>query len=172
MEERWKDAYKVDELLDFDTKDRFEQEEGYTKADFGLRLVALLIDNFITGILFVPALGLFAYALFEASGNTGAWLPYAFLCLVLPFAFMFLKDSMWEGQSPGKRIMGLQVINEVTNRPCDRTASFVRNFIMFLLNLFSIGWLLGLVLVLSDEEKGKRLGDRVANTMVVEVDRY
>ncbi len=83
---------------------------------------------------------------------------------------------MWQGQSPGKRLIGLQV--RVEGRPGRYRESIIRNtpFVLGYLCLWIpyAGWLLaaailvGEGLLLVGSPQGQRLGDLLASTTVRE----
>lgn len=90
-------------------------------------------------------------------------------------------DSWGSGQSVGKKIMGLGVIDVTTELPCSFLNSFLRNFPLVLMILFASttllwGFLLLFALPLTVLEiyllltldSGVRLGDVLGNTRVVE----
>lgn len=91
-------------------------------------------------------------------GAAGSWKMPGWV--VLPFvALFFLKDG-FRGMSPGKWLLGVQVLDEVTLRPAGFRASCQRNLV-FLLN-----WI-AMIVVLGDVAKGRRWGDRWAGTVVI-----
>ena len=141
------------------------------KADLGKRFVAAIIDA-VAGIVvgFVPIIGGFIAAAY--------WL----LRDGLEFEFM-------DHRSIGKKLMKLRPVT-LDGSPLDMLASAKRNWMFALGGLISIllfipilGWILiipvalasmalgivELVLVITDKE-GRRLGDKIANTKVIEVD--
>lgn len=139
------------------------------KADITKRVVAVIIDGAIAGVLgVIPAIGPFIGGL------------YMLLRDGLDFDFM-------KGRSVGKQLMKLTVVR-LDGQPMDLNTSIMRNWplslglIVSILALIPIlGWLAGiaiglisavlglieLVLVLSDPE-GRRFGDRMAGTVVRE----
>ena len=90
-------------------------------------------------------------------------------------------DGMGNGQSIGKRIFGLRVVESATNVSCSYQESLIRNLpfsLMFLLSIIPLFWgmlmliaiaVLGFeVYLLFNLESGIRLGDVLANTVVTE----
>jgi uncharacterized RDD family membrane protein YckC len=114
-----------------------------------------------------------------------AVLPYP-LGPLLGFSYSLLGDGMgfwkFQGQSVGKKIMGLRVINYVHDRPANFRDSIFRNAPVGVATFFAIipvwGWLiLGLigiplmimeVYLMLSVETGHRLGDVMGDTEVVE----
>ena len=106
------------------------------------RLVAFAIDYFI-------ALGVcFPMVLFD----------YPIYLGVIPILLVMLKDI--SGKSVGKRIIGLEIIHLETGGPVKKGYLFLRN-VTFLLNWFE--------LLVAYVNKGKRIGDALAKTRVVEL---
>ena len=106
------------------------------------------------------------------------WQPAGILAAALLCAF---QDAMGDGQSVGKRIMGLRVVDDRTGQACSYRLSAIRNVPFVLAVVFgAIPWLwLFLLLIaaplmaleffaLLSIESGIRLGDVLGNTLVVE----
>jgi|TARA_B100001971_G_C18086690_1_gene481302 uncharacterized RDD family membrane protein YckC len=86
--------------------------------------------------------------------------------------YNFIKDGLGKGQSWGKKAVGLMVIHLSDKTPCSLSQSLLRNLIMILLGIIPfIGWLIEPIIVLSTKD-GRRLGDRAANTQVVEIKKH
>lgn len=150
--------------------------QPYYKASAGNRFLAILLDSLIFTGLTIPALVVFLFAFFSAYGNKeNLAIALCFVGIVLtliPLAFQMFKDSFGKGQSPGKKAMKLMVIDLDTNMPCTKQKSFLRNVIILLLGLVPvIGSLIEPIMVLATND-GRRLGDRAANTMVIEKSEY
>lgn len=82
------------------------------------------------------------------------------LGLILSAGYFLLSDGLPGGQSLGKRLLDIAVIDEKTRKPCSLGQSVLRNFTAF---LGAIDWLLIF------GKKQKRIGDVVANTCVISV---
>ena len=139
------------------------------KADLGKRAMALIIDVVLVFIVgFVPAIG----------GLVGA-------------AYMLLRDGMdldfMNHRSIGKNVMKLRV-DSLTDAPIDPLTSIKRNwlfafgplaqaaafipiigwlFAILMIPLALLAFLVEVVLVLTDSE-GRRVGDKIADTVVRE----
>lgn len=144
-----------------------------TKAHLGRRFLAYLIDGFILTGLTLPALIVFVIATRSSHGyRNGLVVLFLFLLAVLlyllPLAYCLLKDGVGQGQSLGKRISKIQVVSISDMKACTYGKSAGRNGIMLLLNLIPlVGWLIEPIIVLS-EQHARRLGDKLADTMVVD----
>ncbi|MEK6580320.1 MAG: RDD family protein [Bdellovibrionota bacterium] len=115
----------------------------------------------------------------------GAILPYPLGPLV-GFLYSILADGIHykglEGQSLGKKILGLQVVSTIRKKPASMRESALRNAPVGVATFFAIipvwGWLiLGLigiplmvmeVYLMMTVESGRRLGDVMGDTEVVE----
>ncbi|MDD4118812.1 MAG: RDD family protein [Kiritimatiellae bacterium] len=87
---------------------------------------------------------------------------------LIPLSYNFIKDGLGNGQSWGKKAVGLMVIHLSDKTPCSFGQSFLRNLILVLLGIIPIvGWLIEPIIVLASED-GRRLGDKAANTQVIE----
>src|SRR5688572_30802468 len=123
----------------------------YAKAHVSRRFIAAAIDALLVATLlgFAAALG-------------------SVLLAIAGAAYLLLRDALFvPGQSVGKFLLSLLVISLETGRPCSRTGSIRRN-VMFLvpgLNLVAIPYE---ALAVVRDPQGQRLGDRLAQTQVVE----
>ncbi len=100
-------------------------------------------------------------------GRTGFGVYLVLLFLVV-WAYPVLFEVLWDGQTPGKRALGLRVV-AADGAPVGWLASFLRN-LMRTVDMLPFGYAFGLVSGLVDRW-GRRLGDVVARTMVVHVPR-
>jgi uncharacterized RDD family membrane protein YckC len=122
---------------------------AYAKADITRRLFAATTD----GLIVVAGCRLY--------WNSG-WMLY----LAAAAAYVLFRDAM-RGQSIGKLACGLVVISLETGRPAALAASVRRNALLLLpgANVAAI-FLEGVTIV--RDPQGQRLGDRLAQTQVVE----
>jgi uncharacterized RDD family membrane protein YckC len=81
--------------------------------------------------------------------------------------YAFTKDGRENGQSIGKKAMGLMVVNLNTNLPCTRGKSALRALLWIIPYISLIDCIMVLV---SDD--GRRIGDYLANTQVIAVSSY
>lgn len=158
----------------------FEQKahagQSYYKAQIGSRLAAALLDGLIFIGLTIPALIAFLFAFITAYGNNEelaiALCVLGGILTLIPLGFQLAKDGFGKGQSPGKKAMKLMVVDLETNMPCNKQKSFLRNLIVLLMGLVPvIGSLIEPIMVLATND-GRRLGDRAANTMVIDKSEY
>lgn len=117
-----------------------------------LRLGAKLIDLVVSQVILLLSFLLLVVAK-----------PLAFVGAVLSVAYLFLADGFPRGQSVGKRLLGIAVIDQVTKRPCSYPKSVVRNLLLWLLGIVDWLFIFG--------RTRQRLGDKLAATIVVRVGR-
>lgn len=101
--------------------------------------------------------------------------------LILGLGYLAIADSLFDGQSAGKRFVGFKVISLEDGKPCGMKQSFVRNLPLTVPLAFAVvpfwGWilcaLLSLPLVflelyfLFKLDSAHRLGDVMADTTVI-----
>lgn len=101
--------------------------------------------------------------------------------IILSLIYMGIGDSLQNGQSVGKKLMGFAVISLEDGKPCSPKQSFVRNLPILVPLAIAIipfwGWvisfLLGIPLIalevylLFKLDSGHRLGDVMADTSVM-----
>lgn len=159
-----------------------EPQEQVVRADRGKRFMAMILDMTFTFIIGLPAMVMAMMAmmntgLFPALFNNGIvqtntiFILYYFISILLcipPLIYPFIKDGMKNGQSFGKRLMGIRVISLDDGMPCTYARSAIRQLITSLLcNVAFIGLIIEPLIVLIDDD-GRRIADRVANTFVVQ----
>jgi len=87
-----------------------------------------------------------------------------FLVFVLFFGYFIIFEAAWNGQTPGKRLIGIRVVRD-GGYPVDFMSSLIRNLVRTL--EFGLGfYALSAVVSLASNEN-KRLGDYAAGTIVV-----
>ncbi len=121
----------------------------YAKADVRKRLTAASIDGLLVASLCVVS-----------------WIGGAPLYLVLGATYLLLRDAIG-GQSLGKILLGLVVIDLQTGRVSSLAGSVRRNFLLLLPGANVVAIVLEARTIMSDPQ-GQRLGDRLAQTQVVE----
>lgn len=86
----------------------------------------------------------------------------AFLGLIVIFGYYIYFEGLWRGQTPGKRLVGIRVI-EQNGQPVNWTSVSIRNLIRTIDMAFS---LIGLLVMFIDTSE-RRLGDLAAATLVI-----
>ena len=142
---------------------------GYELADLGSRFAALLLDGLLIvgGILgawlslALVARGIGGGDLFRGIG-TGV---VVLLSFVLVWGYFVFFEGLRDGQTPGKRRLGIRVVAD-GGYPVTLRAAAVRNLLRVIDIQPAPSWMLGgLVMMLHPQTR--RLGDLAAGTLVV-----
>jgi uncharacterized RDD family membrane protein YckC len=131
--------------------------EEFTRAGLLVRTVAKILDFIIiaAAVEIVPKAGFFA-------GLT----------------YLLIGDGLFDGQSLGKKLVGLRVVASDSYQPCTFRGSILRNGIFAVGYLVSrvlwIGWILMVsiaalefIILLGSKDK-MRIGDEIAKTIVID----
>jgi uncharacterized RDD family membrane protein YckC len=137
-------------------------------AGIGSRALALAIDTLLqVGVLIVLGL-LAAFITFEAIvPRMGKQYVYAILifgAFLSQFGYFAIFETIWNGQTPGKRWTKLRVITD-SGRPIGAQAAILRNLMRIvdaLPSLYAVGIITSLI-----SSQSKRIGDYVAGTVVI-----
>lgn len=89
--------------------------------------------------------------------------PIGQAVLLLPYSIAF--EAFWNGQTPGKRLLGIRVVGG-DGRPPTLVAAILRNIPA--IAIFSVFQHLVATVAISSSDRGQRLFDRIASTYVVE----
>jgi uncharacterized RDD family membrane protein YckC len=146
-------------------------------AGIGSRFVAVLLDYLLQAAAVIILTIIFALLLSGTSGGGGARSAAAdnlstkwaiAIVIAIPFllewAYFALFEAFWHGQTPGKRIMKIRVIQQ-TGRPVSLFESLGRNLVRivdWLPSFYVIG-----VISMFVTKRQQRLGDLIAGTLVV-----
>src|SRR6266567_4630300 len=138
-------------------------------AGVGSRFLAIALDTLIQiaiGAVFGIAMMAIVSALMLSSKTAGMWGMALFFIgvFLLQFGYFVIFEVLWNGQTPGKRMMHLRVIED-SGRPINVYAAVARNLLRLVDSLPGI-YAVGILSVLLSS-KNKRLGDYVAGTVVV-----
>jgi len=129
------------------------------------RGLAYLIDLVIRLlVVMITALLAFGAAGVESGANKASKGLLLLVAFVLEWGWNVLFETFWRGQTLGKRILGLRVVRE-GGYPVGFIDSMLRN-VMRTADFLPVGYVLG-VLVMAGDRRCRRLGDRIAGTMVV-----
>lgn len=142
-------------------------------AGIGSRIWAAFIDTIIinlAALIVTVFLGL-AVAFIDSQTRLGSMrytIIYGFVALgilavfVLQFAYFIVYEKLWQGQTPGKRLTGIRVV-ESTGQPVNWTSVIIRN----LLRMVDAGFMVvGVVFIIFDKNE-RRIGDMLAGTLVI-----
>lgn len=167
----------------------FNIDLEFPAAPFGLRVLAWIIDLVITIIY-----AIFAYRFLDwidDTSNAGAWAVYV-IVLIPYLTYHLICETFMNGQSIGKKITGIKVVNESGGQPgigqytirwLIRTSDIMIFLFAILLlfqatsgrggsEIYSLGsvafcLLIADVILVNSSKKNQRLGDFLAHTLVI-----
>ncbi|NEP84537.1 MAG: RDD family protein, partial [Okeania sp. SIO3B3] len=168
--------YNSDEFLNIDTPENVAF--GYEVAGIGSRFIAALVDTIFIIILqiivnvAVAFLGRLIFDLLDIPLDSAtidtilAWLLAGFglLAFVLFWGYYIGFELFWNGQSPGKWMMGLRVLR-TDGSPISLAEALIRNLVRlvdFMPAFYGVG-----VVTMFINAQARRMGDLAANTLVV-----
>jgi uncharacterized RDD family membrane protein YckC len=134
----------------------------YQIAGLGTRAIAQVLDLLIVGSI-LTAVYLVATAMLFA-GSSIATLVLAIGAFVVIFGYFWLSESLWSGQTVGKKAFRLRAVGD-RGEPLTFAQAGIRN-ILRIVDFLPYAYGVGLI-VLFANGKGKRLGDLAAGTIVV-----
>ena len=150
---------------------------GFRLAGLASRLAAAMIDyalaGFLVGLL-AGAMGIVALAFGLALPGIGVFasagaIAVAFLAIfVVLFGYFTFVEMIWNGQTPGKRALGLRVVKDL-GQGITFSDSLVRNLVR-IADILPGFYGVGAAAVLFSS-RNKRLGDHAAGTLVVAVEK-
>lgn len=148
--------------IEIDTPEQIALELPLAGA--GSRAVALICDTVAQFVAMMLILGLIGATL------KGIWAGVAAVltAFVIYTGYFTVFEILWNGRTPGKRMVGLRTIKE-DGRNLTVLESILRNVIRWVDLLPGI-YLVGLVVMLIDR-RNRRLGDMVAGSLVVHESR-
>lgn len=164
----------LDQIVDVETPEQVVFT--YTVAGIGSRAAAALIDyGLIVGVsLLLVAVYVFLVPSFMHVANAsllirraGGWAAAVLLLLLFveQWGYYVLFEAFADGQTPGKRWLGLRVVQD-GGYSITFAASAARNVARVLDQQPVLLYIVGLVAV-AVSKTGKRLGDHLAGTLVV-----
>ena len=141
----------------------------FSIAGVGSRFLALALDTLIQ-IVAALVFGIGGAILFReflpfAAGATWGVALLTLLLFVIFIGYFAIFESVWNGQTPGKRIVSIRVIKD-TGRPITPSEAVARNLLRLVDQMPGILYGVGIVSALISRQN-KRLGDFVAGTIVV-----
>ncbi|MGR2942918.1 RDD family protein [Vibrio vulnificus] len=132
--------------------DRDSIIESHRLASPGLRYLGQIIDGAISATIFIFFFWLSTLiGLSQASSSLIAFSAAAL--------YFLLSDGLPKGQSLGKKLLGISVIDSVTGKSCSFPQSFFRNLLTPIIGMIDAVFILG--------KRRQRLGDKLAKTIVV-----
>jgi len=170
---------ETEETLVIETPERVPL--AFALASIGNRFLAVAIDHFIQYLSIILIAWFFLWISNTSLGSNGTtadqWLEempkwtvaIMIIAIFLVFASYFIVfEWLWNGQTPGKRIMKLRVIRE-DGRPITLWEAVARNLLRvfdaapgFFLPIYSVG-----LIVIFISGRDQRVGDIFAGTVVI-----
>ena len=139
-------------------------------AGIGSRFLALAVDTLIQSVLYLITALIFIFTL-PAGSSVFLFLPRllgpamaVFILFAIYWGYFAIFETIWNGQTPGKRYAGIRVIKE-SGRPINAFEAIGRNLMRAVDGLPGI-YGVGLVCMMCNRQS-RRLGDYVAGTVVV-----
>jgi uncharacterized membrane protein SpoIIM required for sporulation/uncharacterized RDD family membrane protein YckC len=142
---------------------------SFELAGLGTRAAAAAIDLIVLTLAYLTLVFVFVAAGVSDAWASG-WASWGMAILLLIsglgfFLYYTLFEAMWDGHTPGKRALGIRVVQD-TGRSITANAAAVRNLIRIVDFLVPLGPLPGVLFVFA-HRANKRLGDLAAGTIVV-----
>jgi uncharacterized RDD family membrane protein YckC len=125
----------------------------------GIRLVSLIIDNIIIGII-IGAIGSMIGFGMMTQKMVPWWIGLLYFVIYIGY-FTLLEGS--KGQTIGKMVTKIKVVRE-DGKPIDMNQAMTRNLLRIIDGIFA--YLIGAILIWRSDKK-QRLGDNIAKTIVV-----
>ncbi len=161
---------------------------GYPVAGLGSRFIGALVDSIaIVGGGAGLLCGLSVVALSwtrggldvpsgtaSSAGDAAAWVEglvlaaAALLLFAIVWGYYIVFETLWDGQTPGKRVAGTRVVRLDGGSAGFREAA-VRNLVRFA-DFLPLGYGIGVAVMFADRHT-RRLGDLAAGTVVVREQR-
>lgn len=134
----------------------------YPVATVGDRILAYLLDRLI---LIAYVIAVIAAFVSTDTGRNAWWLGV--MLVAVPWLFYHLAFEIFmNGQSPGKRVMNIQVVRLDGTQPS--IGDYVLRWVFSLIDFYFMSGALA-VIIIAAGGKGQRLGDVVAGTSVVKL---
>jgi uncharacterized RDD family membrane protein YckC len=170
---------ETEETLIIETPERVPL--AFALASIGNRFLAVAIDHTIQylGMLLIAVVFLFSAGVFTSDDptfidNLGSDTPKWIIAVMIIVVFFLFTgyfaffEWLWDGQTPGKRLMKLRVIRE-DGRPITLWEAIARNLLRifdaipgFAIPIYSIG-----LIVVFLSSRDQRVGDMFAGTVVI-----
>lgn len=142
---------------------------AFTLAGIGSRFLAMAVDTLIQAgvaiVLFIIAAAGGFKALMRLSGHP-AWIGAALVAVffLLTFGYFAIFEIIWNGQTPGKRMVGIRVVKD-SGRPLTPPETIGRNLLR-IVDQLPVLYGVGIVVALANAQN-RRLGDFLAGSIVI-----
>ena len=167
--------HAIDDSYDLRTPEQLDLQ--YDLAGLGSRFLALLVDLLIQMAVGLAVVAVFAVGVAlmsrsfrdllgsQSDAIAGIGIAVAILLtFVVTWGYFLVFEVIWNGQTPGKRYVGIRVLT-TRGEPVTMVHALVRN-LMRLIDVLPSSYIIGIVSILVTR-RGQRLGDLAAGTIVV-----
>jgi uncharacterized RDD family membrane protein YckC len=146
-----------------------EMMSGVELASLGSRGVAYLIDMgviIIIGLIVGFVWGILLYLFLLSGTDTTIDSLFANITGFIIFMgyFILLEGPLGKGQTLGKRLLKIRVVNKEDRKIIGYGGSFLRNILRLIDGIFF--YLIG-ILSISSSDLNQRIGDKTAHTIVI-----
>ncbi|WP_421919821.1 RDD family protein [Marinifilum sp.] len=124
------------------------------------RIVSMLLDHFIMCMIIVPPMIMLATT---GEGKTEGLDNKYGVFIFYFFIFIYLNKDFFQGKSIAKRILGYQIVDRKRCVTANEFQCFIRNLTI------CIAWPLEVIISLFNPQR--RIGDFLANTMVIKTEK-
>jgi uncharacterized RDD family membrane protein YckC len=135
----------------------------YRLAGLGARILAHFLDVLIVIALVIAFSTVVSFTIAILDQGMAAAVLMIGISILIPFGYFVLLEGLWNGQTLGKKVMGLRV-RMADGTPITFGSALGRNVLRiadFLPSFYFLG-----LLALFSTPRAQRLGDLVANTVV------
>ncbi|MGI8766943.1 MAG: stage II sporulation protein M [Gemmatimonadaceae bacterium] len=167
----------LDVWIDVETPEQIEF--SYSIAGIGSRGAAAALDAIIcvASLIVLAVVAAFAVGFLGTKGKlemmppSASWIfaAYVIVQFVVIWGYYVLFEGLWDGQTPGKRVMQLRVVRD-GGYSVSFEASAVRNLLRVVDAMPIPLYLIGIVAAMLNRSR-KRIGDLVAGTIVIKEGR-
>jgi len=158
----------LNETLSIDTPENVAF--GYTVAGIGSRFLSAMLDSGILTVIILSIYFIFAIlanVMPDGANSETQYIVYGIATVIvflLFWGYYIFFELIWNGQTPGKRWVGLRVVC-LNGAPITLVESIIRNLVRvidFLPAYYGVG-----LVVMFFNPQARRLGDLAANTLVI-----
>lgn len=129
------------------------------------RMLAAVIDAIVQAALFFGLF--FLFALFGAANEAAAAAEVISVVVLTGLVYPVLSETLWRGRTLGKAALGLRVVRDDAG-PIGFRQAFVRGLVGFFVERPGVTFYSAGVICSLLNARGKRIGDLVAGTVVVQ----
>ena len=158
---------KFGDQLSIDTPELVALE--FPLAGIGSRFIAILIDSLLQAAIVLALIFgamLFLPSLLKFEAASAKW--FIAIVILVPFllqwGYFALFEAFWNGQTPGKRVAKIRVIQQ-SGRAITLFESLARNLVR-IIDFLPTSYIVGVISIFVTS-RHQRLGDLVAGTLVV-----